>query len=445
MRERAAWCRAARNLNSLQLFDPVYRVDSVSTRDVSWQIFQHPVYTGWMLANPLPVQPVRPLIPLAPILSASSFRRAAGARVPTVLDAGSYRLVTSGRVAIALALRELDIQPGQRVLVPAYHSASMVPPVLWRGAEPVFYRVRPDASVDLDDLASKIGAGTRAVMVTHYFGFPQEMAPIRALCDARGIALIEDCAHCFIGEHGGRPVGAWGDYAIASSMKFLPIYEGGALVSARHSLDKVVLQSAGAGFEAKVALNSLERGFAYGRLAGVRAALWLPLRAKGMLWGLVKRRRSSTVPALAPDSSDSSFNFDPAWVNKRSSLFARAMLKLAAPGRIAALRRSHYARLEAAVQGLPGVRPLHPRLPDGACPWVFPLLADDPEALFARLKTLGVPLTRFGMPQWPGVDAGTCANSAMLAQHVLALPCHQELSETEISWLAARLREAVTA
>ncbi|WP_267875263.1 DegT/DnrJ/EryC1/StrS family aminotransferase [Massilia sp. Dwa41.01b] len=85
------------------------------------------------------------------------------------------------------------------------------------------------------------------------------MAPIRALCDARGIALIEDCAHCFIGEAGGRPVGAWGDYAIASSMKFLPIYEGGATVSAHHRLDGVALRSAGAGFEAKVALTSLEK------------------------------------------------------------------------------------------------------------------------------------------------------------------------------------------
>jgi dTDP-4-amino-4,6-dideoxygalactose transaminase len=119
------------------------------------------------------------------------------------------------------------------------------------------------------------------------------------------------------------------------------------------------------------------------------------------------------------------------------------MLALAAPGRIAALRRGHYLRLEAAVQGLPGVRPLHPRLPDGACPWVFPLLADDPGRLFARLQALGVPLTRFGTPQWQGVDAATCANSAMLAEHVLALPCHQELTEREMSWLAARLREAV--
>jgi dTDP-4-amino-4,6-dideoxygalactose transaminase len=395
-----------------------------------------------MLANPLPG---RPLIPLAPILSASSFRRTPGPRVHTVLDAGNYRLVTSGRVAIALALRELGVGRGDSVLVPAYHSASMIPPVLWRGADPVFYRVQPDTSVDLRDLAAKIGPTTRALMVTHYFGFPQDMAPIRALCDARGIALIEDCAHCFIGEHGGRPVGAWGDYAIASSMKFLPVYEGGALVSARHRLDKVVLASAGAGFEAKVALNSLERGFDYGRLPAVRAALWLPLRAKGALWGLVKRKRAGAAPALAPDSSDSSFNFDPAWVDKRSSLFARLMLKLAAPARIAQLRRSHYARLQAAVHGLPGVRPLHARLPDGACPWVFPLLADAPEVLFARLKTLGVPLTRFGMPQWEGVDARTCANSAMLARHVLALPCHQELKDSEIAWLAARLREAVTA
>ncbi len=394
-----------------------------------------------MLANPLPG---RPLIPLAPILSASSFRRAAGARVHTVLDAGEYRLVTSGRVAIALALREIGIQPGDSVLVPAYHSGSMIPPVLWRGATPVFYRLHANAAVDLGDLADKIGPATRAVMVTHYFGFPQDMAPIRALCDARGLSLIEDCAHCFIGEHGGRPVGAWGDYAIASSMKFLPIYEGGALVSARHSLDKVVLRSAGSGFEAKVALNSLERGFAYGRLPAVRLALALPLRAKGALWGLFKRRHSGPAPALAPDSSDSSFNFDPAWVDKRSSLFARAMLKLAAPGRIQALRRSHYARLEAAVQGLPGVRPLHPHLPDGACPWVFPLLVDNPEPLFARLKALGVPLTRFGTPQWNGVDAGTCANSALLARHVLALPCHQELTEQEIAWLTMRLREALT-
>ena len=400
-----------------------------------------------MLAYPTSAGPA---IPLAPVLSAASFRRMAGAPARTVLDAGEYRLVTSGRVAIALALRELGVQAGDTVLVPAYHSPSMIPPVLWRGAAPVFYRVTADAGVDLDDLAAKIGPDTRAVMVTHYFGFPQDLAPIRALCDARGIALIEDCAHAFIGEHGGRPLGSWGDYAIASSMKFLPIYEGGALVSSRHDLKNVGLRSAGAGFEAKVALNALEKGFAYGRLPAVRAALWLPLRAKAALWSMLKQgmaKRDSTAPqpALAPASSDSSFDFDPRWLDKRSSLFSRALLRTASPARIQALRRRHYQRLDEALRGLPGVHALHPRLPDGACPWVFPLLADEPEALFARLKKAGVPLTRFGYPLWQGMDTQTCPNAALLSRQVLSLPCHQELREEELDWLIAAVRKEVLA
>jgi len=387
----------------------------------------------------------RPLIPLAPVLSAASFRRAANTPARTVLDAGAYRLVTSGRVAIALALRELGVQAGDTVLVPAYHSPSMIPPVLWRQATPVFYRVGPDARVDLADLASKIDAGTRAVMVTHYFGFPQDMAPIRALCDARGIALVEDCAHAFIGEHAGQPLGSWGDYAIASSMKFFPIYEGGALVSKTRGLDGVQVRSAGAGFEAKALLNSLERGFAYGRLPAVQAALWLPLRAKSALWGMLKRGRKTPARALAPDSSDSSFDFDPRWLDKRSSLFARGMLRLASPARIQALRRSHYARLDAALRDLPGIRPLHAQLPDGACPWVFPLLVDEPEALFARLKALGVPLTRFGHPLWAGMAPDICPNAAMLSRRVLSLPCHQELRDSEVDWLVEAVRKAVLA
>jgi len=277
--------------------------------------------------------------------------------------------------------------------------------------------------------------------VTHYFGFPQDIAPIRALCDARGIALVEDCAHAFIGEHDGRPLGSWGDYAIASSMKFLPIYEGGALVSSRHDLRNVTLRSAGVGFEAKVALNSLEKGFAYGRLPAVRAALWLPLRAKSALWGMLKRGRKVQAPALAPASSDSSFDFDPRWLDKRSSLFSRTLLKVASPARIQALRRRNYGRLDEALRGLPGLRALHPQLPDGACPWVYPLLADEPEALFQRLKARGVPLTRFAYPLWQGVDDATCPNAAMLSRRVLSLPCHQELREDELDWIIAAVRK----
>jgi len=394
-----------------------------------------------MLANThLP----RPTIPLAPVLSLDSLRRGAGPRAATVLDAGEVRLVTSGRVALALALREIGVGPGDEVLLPAYHSGSMVPPVLWREALPVFYRVAPDAQADLADLAARIGPRTRVVVATHFFGFAQPMAALRSLCDAHGLALLEDCAHAFIGEHDGRPLGAWGDYAAASTMKFLPVYEGGALVSARHALDGVALRSAGAAFEIKAVLNTLERGFGYGRLGALRAALWLPLRAKEGLWNALKRGRPAT-PRLAPGSSDSSLDLDPRWTDKRASLTSRAILRWSSPTRIAQRRRANYLGLQEAIADLPRVRTLHRELPQGTCPWLFPLLADDPDALVQRLAREGVPLTRFGHPLASGVGPSTCANAARLARHVLGLPCHQELREDELRWLVDAVRRAVRA
>jgi len=397
-----------------------------------------------------PAVPVRPHIPLVPVLSGASLRAAAGPRPPSVLDAPHVRLVTSGRIALALALRELGVGKGDSVLLPAYHSLSMVPPVLWREAAPLFYRVDAQARVDLDDVAALCDASraepVKVLVATHYFGFPQDLAALRTFCDARGIALVEDCAHAFFGAAAGKPLGSHGDYAIASSMKFFPMYEGGALVSARHPLDRVALHSGGKGFEAKVVLNTLEHSFRYGRLAALQALLALPMHAKDLLWRRIKASQPATAAAaLAPGSSDSDFSFDPRWLDKRSSRFARWLLGRVSAQRIVALRRRNYQRLQAALDGLPGCRPLHPALPDGVCPWLFPLLVDDAEAVFARIRQAGLPVVRFADTLWPGVDAQRCPDSAYLSRHVLAFPCHQELSEQEFDWMRSRLAEVLAA
>lgn len=387
---------------------------------------------------PEPAAFPRSRLPVAPRLSLAALAslRHRGARpVSSILDAGSVRFVTSGRVAIALALREMGVGAGDAVLVPSYHCASMIEPVIWAGATPVFYRIRPDTSVDLDDIAGKIDGRTRVLMATNYFGFHQPLAALRALCDARGIKLLEDCAHSFLGEHQGRPLGSFGDYAIASSMKFFPVYEGGCLVSSRHSLDAIQLQSAGLGFEAKVVLNTVEDGFAYGRLPVLRALLALPMMAKNALWGRIKASRHGAAQSLAPGSSDGGFGFDPAWLTKRSSLFARLMVKIVSRRRMGELRRRNYLRLQAALAGLPGCRALFATLPEGVYPWVFPLLCDEPQALFRALKQEGVPVIRFGEYLWPGVDAQVCATSVDLSRRVLQFPCHQELREDELAWM----------
>jgi len=381
-------------------------------------------------------------VPLAPVLSAASFARGGGAGLPSVLDAGPARLVTSGRVAIAMALREMNLQPGDAMLVPAWHTQSQVAPLLWAGVRPVFYDVGADGQVDPAELARRWTPAVRALTVTHYFGFHQDMVALRAWSDAAGVALLEDCAHCWFGAVAGRPAGAWGDYAIASSMKFYPTYEGGCLVSARHALRAGTGAGAGLGFEAKAALGALERAFGHGRLRPLERLLAAPLAFKRVLWTRAKARQAGPAPALAPDSSDSSVRFEPAWIDRRSALFSRAVLRLAGARRVVQRRRANYARLAEAIAGLPGLRALHPRLPEGVCPWVFPLLADDADALFAALRARGVPLVRFAEARDPGASAEAFPNSARLVRQVLGVPVHQELRADEVAWLCAALREA---
>lgn len=364
--------------------------------------------------------PTKPLAPLAPALSLASFG-GRGAKPRSVLDAGPSVMTTSGRVAIALALRAIGAGPGDTVLLPAYHSASMVPPVRDCGATPVFYPVGRDGSIDV----AAIAPGAKALLVTHYFGFLQQMQAIRARCDAAGIALIEDCAHAFFGEE----VGVHGHYAIASSMKFYPAYDGGCLVGPNPPM----LRSAGMGFELKAILATLEHSFAYGRLRALDLLMRLPMLAKDAIWPLLRKA------PLAPASSDSEPGFDRRWLDKRASLMARFQLRAVSAPRIVARRRANYLRLLAAVADLPGCRPLHAVLPDGVCPWLFPLFVDDADAVFARLHGEGVPLVRFG----EGV--ATCANSLTLARQLLSLPCHQELREDELAWIVERLRAALRA
>lgn len=390
-----------------------------------------------------------PRLPAVPVLSLASFGRA-GATLPALDQAPAVALVSSGRIAIGMALRALGVSSGDAVLLPAYHSPSMVPPVLWRGARPVFYRVHQDTSADLADIRGKLDPSVKAIIVTHLFGFPQDLTALCALCDAHGIGLIEDCAHCFFGRHGDTAVGTSGDYAIGSSMKFFPIFEGGCLVSHRHRLPDT-LSSAGIGFEAKAALATLEASFAHDRLRWLGAVLALPLRLKSALWQRIKQRRASSASpdagsagaALAPSSSDSSFEFDPSWVDRRSAWFSRMVLRRSARARIVTQRRRNYQALEQALAAVAGWRPLFPTLDDGACPWVFPLLADAPEALHAQLRAAGVPMVRFGATLWPGVDASVCSNSAYLGRHLFGLPCHQELRPAELAGMIAAVQHAL--
>src|SRR5262245_31618203 len=163
--------------------------------------------------------------PRLPVLGWSAFSGPRATPSGGVLNNPFKRYTTSGRAAIALALRALDIERGDKVLVPTYHCPTMIAPVARIGAQPVFYPITASGAADQGWLERAQLGGVRALLATHYFGIPQPMSRLRAFCDAHRIALIEDCAHAFFGEYEGAPVGGSGNLAIASLPKFFPTPE----------------------------------------------------------------------------------------------------------------------------------------------------------------------------------------------------------------------------
>ncbi len=382
----------------------------------------------------------RARIPTAPVLSLESFGGDKDQRVPSVLDAGGAKYVTSGTVAIALALQQMKIGKNDKVLLPAYHCIAMVEPVIQANATPVFYKINLDTSIDLDDIQARLEGSIKLLLVVHYFGFPQSLSKIRIFCDEKKILLLEDCAHSFFGEYDGRPLGSFGDYAIASTMKFFPIYEGGLLVSSRHSISSLHLESAGVAFEIKATLNTLERGFEYGRLGFFQKLICLPMWLKNFFWGNIKKRISSENIDFGPESSDGGFAIEEKWLNKKSSIFSQYLTKRVSQTRIATRRRKNYITLLEALSGLPECRPLFDRLPDGVIPYVFPLIVEEPEKFFKPLKNLGIPVIRFGEFLWHSIDANIYPVSTKLSKQVFQFPCHQELTSAELDWMIREIR-----
>jgi dTDP-4-amino-4,6-dideoxygalactose transaminase len=125
--------------------------------------------------------------------------------------------VNSGTDALHLALRGLDIGPGDEVITVSHTSVATVAAIEMSGAAPVLVDVElPWLTIDPQSVASAIGPRTRAVVVVHLYGQPADLTRLQPLCDQHGLALIEDCAQSHGASWGGKPAGSFGSVACFS-------------------------------------------------------------------------------------------------------------------------------------------------------------------------------------------------------------------------------------
>jgi dTDP-4-amino-4,6-dideoxygalactose transaminase len=134
--------------------------------------------------------------------------------------------VANGLEALALALRALDIGPGDEVLVPAFTFIATWLAVEQVGARPVAVDVGADALLDPELLVAAITPRTRAIMPVHLFGAIAEMDAITEIAERFGLKVIEDAAQAHGAERSGKRAGAFGD---AAAFSFYPTKNLGAL------------------------------------------------------------------------------------------------------------------------------------------------------------------------------------------------------------------------
>jgi dTDP-4-amino-4,6-dideoxygalactose transaminase len=141
--------------------------------------------------------------------------------------------LSSCTAALHLAYLAAGVGPGDEVIVPAFTFAATAAAVVYCGATPVFAEIasRKHPSLDPADVERRITARTKAVCVVHYAGYAAAVDRLKALCDERGIALIEDVAHAPSATLHGRKLGTWGLAGAFSffSNKVPSVGEGGLL------------------------------------------------------------------------------------------------------------------------------------------------------------------------------------------------------------------------
>lgn len=351
--------------------------------------------------------------------------------------AGQFRTFRRGRYALGEAYRLAGLNQDATLLAPAYHCLTMLDPAINLGANVLLYPVRADLSPDLDNLdtiARNASRPIKALLATHFFGIAVDFAPLKQWCTERGIVLIEDCSHAlFTRGYGAAGTGIYGEYVVSSPYKFFTCKDAGLLFAQDGRILNSVKTFHPGLMEELCAIKYVIESHRSGSAspAGIEEI------GQSLTDLLQKHPEAANVQTTQYDSYPTG-SFSAANARKSSLRSSEWLIRLSSVKDITKRRRDNFRQWLEAVAGLANCRPLYRDLPEGCIPYMFPLYIDHPDTHFPLLKYLGVPIWR-----WDNlaVSSSLIANDYRL--HLIHLPCHQSLSEEQMAWMIAAVREVM--
>lgn len=315
-----------------------------------------------------------------------------------------------GRNAMYAACRMLALKAGDEVLTPAFDCDGSLQPFRVTGLKLKFFRSDPYTfRADIDDIKRKITRDTKLLHVINHFGMAQDWKTLLELRRETGIPILEDNAYSLFSALDGRPFGVFGDLAIFSLRKNLPLVDGGMLRVNNPNYTVTDFRQKARWLypaEYKEAL----------RLAGRKFGM-------GAVTRLLKSVMKGLDPSIAPppplysepekgypvwplrDVVAREFSCD--YLRPMSGL-ARAQLKKYTADDFTDIvdkKRAYYGRLSAKLKDIKGLRVLVPELSEGIAPFCLSFLVDSGrDAMFDALRR------KYDVMAWPTLSGPVLDN-----------------------------------
>jgi perosamine synthetase len=366
------------------------------------------------------------------------------------LNQKRYYYFFSARYALKAGIQALGMKPGDAVLLPSYNCWTEIDPFLHSNIKLSFYKVDKTLFVDLDDLVNKINSDVRAIVVTHFLGFPQPVNEIRKICRERSIFLIEDCAHAFLSSSNEKYLGSYGDFSIFSLLKTLPIPNGGVLlinnsdIIYKHDPQKPSLfstlfyaaellkhKSWGAKHFMKEHLVKLFYDGSYISLFSLRL----------LLAAFRKYVNPRGLYLVRPDS----YLFVDSLCSWEISTLSKRIINGTDFERVKAIRRRNFEYLlEHFLKNDRGILPYR-LLPPGVCPLFFPIILESSEkrnAVYSALRKRNVTTYPWWTRFHESVPWDDFPEAVYLKQRLFGLPIHQDLTLRHLDRLLEEFERA---
>ena len=147
--------------------------------------------------------------------------------------------VSSGTGALEIAMKSLNLKKGSEVIIPSFSIISTALCVIKSGLKPVL--IDSDLktwNVNPDQLIKKISKKTKAIIITHIYGFPVDMKKILFIAKQKNIKIIEDSAEMIGQTYFNKKCGSFGDLSVFSfyANKHITTGEGGMILTNNRKL-----------------------------------------------------------------------------------------------------------------------------------------------------------------------------------------------------------------